>query len=275
MKTIKTTLTVLLFAGLTSCKIQQSMPQYLQGATNENIEKNIIVPELVIQKNDLLAIQVYSDYLPEGESPDVLYNQPTPVGGAAVENSSGSTTSTSGGYLVDKNGNIDYPRIGLIKAEGLTKLQLGDEIKKRLTSPKELLKNPTVIVRFQSYKITALGEFNTPQTFTIPTEKINIFEAISMAGGITQWGRKNEVKVIREQNGHRELGVVDLSSPQVFNSPYYFLKQNDIILVDAINEKAKTQDQTTTMSRASFLITVISAVSAITGLVLVFVNNSN
>src|SRR5690606_25001647 len=96
---------------------------------------------------------------------------------------------------------------------------------------------------FQSYKITAVGEFNAPQTFNIPTEKVNIFQAVSMAGGITQWGQKDQVKIIREHNGVRELGIVDLSSPDVFTSPFYFLKQNDIILVDPIPQKARVMDE--------------------------------
>lgn len=266
-------LNYLAFIGLVaffgSCTTQQKMPLYLEGASNDNIEKNIVVPELKVQKNDLLAIQVYSDYIPRDGNPDALYNQPTPTGGSAAGgNTTGNTTSTSGGYLVDANGNIDYPRLGLIKAEGLTKLQLENEIKRRLTSPVELLKNPTVIVRFQSYKVTLLGEFNSPQTLNIPTEKMTVFEAIAMAGGITEWGRKDEIQVIREQDGKREVGVVSLASPTVFNSPYYYLKQNDILLVNPIDEKAKMRDEQTTLSRISFGTTIFSVIVSITTFVL-------
>lgn len=268
MKTIKSLILVGSIAFISSCVTQQKMPLYLQGANNENIEKNIIIPELRIQKNDLLAIQVYSDYMPKDPNPDALYNQPTPVGGAIGGNTTVNTTTTTGGYLVDLNGNIEYPRLGLIKAEGLTKLQLENDIKRRLTSPVELLKNPTVIVRFQSYKITLLGEFNAPQTLNIPTEKINVFEAISMAGGITEWGSKDKIQVIREQDGKREVGLVDLSSPSVFNSPYYYLKQNDILLVNPIPEKAKFKDEQTTFSRISLGTTLFSTVMAITTLII-------
>lgn len=251
-------------AFFASCKLQQKMPVYLENANNNNIAENIQIPELKIQKNDQLAIQVYSDYLTQGVNPDELYNQPTPVGGA---NSDGSTTST-GGYLVDNNGNITYPRLGTIKAEGLTKLQLEAEIKKRLVTPVELLKNPTVIVRFQSYKITLLGEFNSPMTLNIPTEKINAFEAISMAGGITEWGRKDSIKVIREQDGKREVGNLNLSSPDVFNSPYYYLKQNDILVVNPIPEKAKLADEQRNYSRLSLGTSLISLALSLTFAVL-------
>lgn len=255
-----------------SCKVQQQMPLYLENATNENIEKNINIPELRIQKNDLLAIQVYSDYIPKDANPDALYNQPMPTGGAVGGNTTGTTTSTSGGYLVDVNGNIDYPRLGLIKAEGLTKLQLEQEIKRKLTNPVELLRNPTVIVRFQSYKVTLLGEFNSPQTLNIPVEKMTVFEAIAMAGGITEWGRKDQVQVIREQNGKREVGMVDLSSPTVFNSPYYFLKQNDILLVNPIPEKAKVRDEQVTMSRVSIGTSILMAAVTITSFIITLSN---
>lgn len=271
------TMRILLLSGIVtiaSCTTQQKMPVYLQDASNENIEKNIIVPELKIQKNDLLAIQVYSDYIPREANPDALYNQPTPTGGSTGGVTTANTTTTTGGYLVDINGNIDYPRLGLIKVEGLTKLQLENEIKRRLTSPVELLKNPTVIVRFQSYKITLLGEFNAPQTLNIPTEKINVFEAISMAGGITEWGRKDQVQVIREQDGRREVGIVDLSSPTVFNSPYYFLKQNDILLINPIALKAKARDEQTTMSRISLATGIFSSIVAITTFILTLNNAS-
>ena len=264
MKILNYLAPVIVAALIGSCTTQRNMPLYLENANNENIEKNIVVPELKIQKNDLLAIQVYSDYIPANPNPDALYNQPTPTGGSTGGNTTGNTTMTSGGYLVDVNGNIDYPRLGLIKAEGLTKIDLENEIKRRLTSPVVLLKNPTVIVRFQSYKVTMLGEFNSPQTLNIPTEKMTIFEAVAMAGGLTEWGRKDEIQVIREQDGKREVGIVNLASPTVFNSPYYFLKQNDILLVNPIPEKAKIRDEQTTVSRISLASSIFSSIVAVT-----------
>ncbi len=274
---IFSTVTIFSFLCLmvTSCAVQSKMPLFLESADNENIEKNINIPELKIQKNDLLAIQVYSDYFPKDANPDDLYNQPRPSGGLTSGNTQVNTTSTSGGYLVDANGNIDYPRLGLIKAEGLTKLQLEEEIKKRLTSPVVLLTNPTVIVRFQSYKVTLLGEFNAPQTLNIPVEKMTVFEAIAMAGGITEWGRKDHVQVIREQNGVREIGIIDLSSPTAFSSPYYFLKQNDIILINPIPEKAKLRDEQATLGRVSFISSISGVALGVVSLIITLTRNNN
>lgn len=269
MKLINYTSTLAVVLMIVSCVSQQKLPKYLENATNESIDKQTSFPELIIQKNDQLAIQVYSDYLPKDPNPDLLYNQPLPGGGgAAGTGNTASNTSTASGYLVDGEGNIDFPRLGKIHAEGLTKKQLEAEIKKRLTTPVELLKNPTVLIRFQTYKIITVGEFNSPQVLNIPTEKVNIFEAISMSGGITEWGRKNEVKVIREQDGKREMGIVDLSSSSVFTSPYYYLRQNDILLVDPIEDKAKTKDEARTLSRFTFATSLVSTAAVIVSIIL-------
>lgn len=234
---------------------------YLENTNNDNIEKILNAPELRIQKNDLLAIQVYSDAIPKESKPDDLYNQPTPTGGGVVNTNNNlvANTTTTGGYLVDVNGDITYPRIGKIKAEGLTKAQLSDEIRDRLIKPVELLKNPVVIVRFQSYRVSMVGEFNNPQVLNIPTEKLTILEAVSMAGGITEWGQKDKVQVIREQDGKREIGIVNLSSPSTFSSPFYYLKQNDVVMVNPIPEKAKVRDEATTLARGSFAVSIVSA----------------
>lgn len=242
-----------------SCKVQQKMPLYLENATNENINKQVGFPELKIQKNDLLAIQVYSDAIPKDANPDDLYNQPTPAGGGAGSGAGQVSTTSTGGYLVDPVGDITFPRIGKIHAEGLTKTELERAIRSKLLSPVELLKNPVVIVRFQSYKISTVGEFNAPQVLNVPTEKINIFEAVSMAGGITEWGKLDEVKVVRDQDGRREMGIINLASADAFNSPYYYLKQNDIVIVDPTNEKLRSKKEATNLARASLGLSIVSA----------------
>ena len=270
MKLINYTSTLAVVLMIVSCATQRKLPQYLEGASNESIETQTQFPELIIQKNDQLAIQVYSDFIPTKDpNPDLLYNQPLPGGGGASgTGNTASNTSTASGYLVDGEGNIDFPRLGKIHAEGLTKKQLEAEIKKRLTTPVELLKNPTVLIRFQTYKIVTIGEFNSPQVLNIPTEKVNIFEAISMAGGITEWGKKDEVKVIREQDGKREMGVVNLSSATVFTSPYYYLKQNDILLIDPVKDKQEIKDETRRLSRISFATSIASTAAVIASIII-------
>ena len=237
-----------------SCGTQKKIPPYyLQDATDTTIKGDIAVPELRIQKNDLLSIQVYSATTrPEI---DALYNLPTAAPGAP-----GQTVT---GFLVDGNGNIEYPRLGSIRAEGLTKQELASAIRNKLTAPVELLRDPTVIIRFMNYKITVIGNVTREGLVTSPGEKITILEAIGMAGGITDFGKKDRVKVIRETDGRRTMGYVDLSSDSLFTSPYYNLVQNDVIIVEPTKQKARMVDQTLAQQRISLALSIITTATLI------------
>lgn len=216
---------------LLSCGTQKRTPQYLEQLRDTTIQSAVKFPELKIQKNDLLSIFVYSDAT-EKEKFDALYNLP---------NAGANPT----GFLVDANGDIEYPGIGKIHAEGLTKLQLADYIKDKLGKQQQVLTNPSVIIRWLNYKITLLGEVNREGLVNLPGEKVNILEAIGLAGGITPYGKKETVRVYREIDGNREIGTIDLTSKDMFSSPYYNLMQNDIILVEPNKAKARPEDQVT------------------------------
>ena len=166
-------------------------------------------------------------------------------------------------FLVDAAGNIEYPRLGTIKAEGLTKQELAAEIRKRLTEPVELLKDPTVIIRFQNYKITVLGNVAREGVITVPGEKVTILEAIGMAGGITDYGKKDKVKLIRETDGKREIGFVNLSSDSLFSSPYYNLVQNDLIIVEPTGRKERDADQARAAQKISFALTLVTVAATL------------
>ena len=229
-----------------SCRTQQKLPNYIQNVTDSTGLGTVTVPDLRIQRNDLLSIQVYSLSVRPDIS-DALFNLPSSSGGA-----------NTNGFLVDANGNIEFPRLGTFHAEGLTKQELAAQIKKRLTEPVELLKDPSVIIRFQNYKITVIGQVGNEGLVTYPGERLTILEAIGLAGGITDYGQKNRVRVIRETNGIREVGVVDLSSKTVFDSPYYNLVQNDVVLVDPVKQKAKQTDQAIVAQRITFALSLIT-----------------
>lgn len=232
---------------LLSCKTTQKLPEYLENVTTDTSKtQSVNIPELRIQKNDLLSIQVYSQSTrPEV---DLLYNLPVTVG----------ATTTQQGFLVDMNGNIEHPRLGVFHAEGLTKGELAAEVRKRLTEPVELLRDPTVLIRFLNFKVTVLGEVGSSGTITVPGERITILEAIGLSGDITQWGRKNTVRVSREINGKREIGMIDLSSKDLFDSPYYNLMQNDIVFVDPARIKAKQRDQSVVTQQIAFGLGIIT-----------------
>ncbi len=256
MKSIRFLPFLLLPVLFFSCKPQQQLPTYLEKKTDTTgIPKTIAIPELKIQKNDLLSIKIYSTAT--DPRTDLVYNQEAAAG-----------ATSGGGYLVDVNGNIEHHRLGTIHAEGLTKLQLAAEVKKRLTQPVELLRDPTVIIRFVNFKVSILGEVNQPGTIPVQGERITILEAISLAGDVTQYGQKNTVKVIRETDGAREVGTIDLSSDKLFESPYYNLLQNDMVLVEASKMKSKSVEQAVVAQKVSFALTIVTALTALTNIFL-------
>jgi polysaccharide biosynthesis/export protein len=226
-------------------------PYYLEKASDTTLKQEVKVTELKIQKNDLLSIQVYSaSTRPEV---DQLYNLPVSTSGG----------QSVGGFLVDARGNIEYPRLGTIHAEGLTKQELAEQIRERLTNPVELLENPTVVVRFVNIKITVLGQVGNEGVITIPGEKLTILEAVGLAGGITDYGKKDRVKVIRETDGQREIGYVDLSSDSLFHSPYYNMVQNDVLIIEPTKKKAKDAEQAVVAQRVSFALTLVTVAATL------------
>lgn len=248
-----------------SCKPQQRLPAYLENRTDTTgMPKAVVIPELKIQKNDLLSIRIYS--IATDPKTDMVYNQEGAAAAAGGTQGGGST----GGYLVDVHGNIEHHRLGSIHAEGLTKLQLAAEIKKRLTDPVELLKDPTVIIRFLNFKISVLGEVGVPGSIPVQGERITILEAISLAGDITQYGRKNTVQVIREIDGQRTRDTIDLSSDKLFDSPYYNLLQNDVVLVEASKAKTKSAEQAAIAQKVSFALAIVTSAATIAS---IFIRN--
>ena len=255
MKFIQILVLVALTVYLVSCNTYKKMPYYLENVVDTSSKQEVKIPELQIQKNDQLSIQVYS-ISTKPELSDALYNLPTST---SLGTSTGTSQGTStGGFLVDAYGNIEYPRLGTIQAEGLTKQELAAEIKKRLTQPVELLKDPTVIIRFLNYKITVLGPVGREGVVNVPGERLTILEAIGLAGGITEYGQKDNVKIVREINGKRIIGNIDLSSKDLFESPYYNLMQNDVVLVEPTNRKLKEADLSFAQQKIGFALSLIT-----------------
>ena len=245
---------------LFSCKPVQKLPNYLEQITDSTGKGEVKIPDLKIQKNDLLSIQIYSLSL-DPEKSDRPFNQPS-LGGTGE-------TSTAG-YLVDNNGDIIHHRLGLIHAEGMTKTELAAEIKKRLTVPVELLRDPTVIIRINNFKVTVLGQVGREGVLPVPGERLTVLEAIGLAGGITDFGKKSNVKVHREADGKRETGTIDLTSKELFESPYFYLRQNDVLVVDATNQKYKDAEQAKTMQKISFAFTLVTVAATLAN---IFIRN--
>jgi polysaccharide export outer membrane protein len=187
--------------------------------------------ESEIKPNDILSITV-SSLNPDASK---VFNSPNvPVIPNYSQNT--ATTTTATGYLVSLEGYIQFPILGNIKAAGLTKKQLKDHITKTLLD-KKLLVDPIVDIRYLNYRISVLGEVANPSVVTVPSEKISLLEALSLAGDLTIYARRDNVLLVRDEDGKRITKRIDLNSRSLFTSPYYFLKANDIIYVEANNSK--------------------------------------
>lgn len=186
--------------------------------------------EVIIHSDDLLAIMVNS------RDPELALPFNMPMITYQLGSESGGQQRLLG-YLVDTGGNIDFPILGQIHAEGLTRMQLTELIKDKLVEG-DLIKDPIVTVQFLNFKISVMGEVSRPGSFAISGDRITLLEALSMAGDLTIYGRRDRVGVIRENNGKRTILFHDLRSAEIFNSPCYYLQQNDIVYVEPNKAKA-------------------------------------
>lgn len=221
---------------LVGCGPQRNLV-YMSNLTPEDLNqaeviKNISTP--TIQPDDLLSITVNSLSVESNR----LFNQGTlgTLGSTITTDNQRQSDNKIDGYLVDKDGYINFPVLGKLKLGGLTKDAATDTIQNILNE--QYIKDPTVNIRFLNFKITLIGEVNQPSTVTIPTEKINIFEAISLAGGLTVVGKRENVLVIREKDGMRNLIRLNLNDKSIVDSPNYYLQQNDIVYVEPDSYKA-------------------------------------
>ncbi len=137
-------------------------------------------------------------------------------------------------YLIDVDGNIDYPVLGKIKLLGLTVEEAKALLKQKFTDG-DLLTDPVVLINIQNFRITIAGAVNSPGVYPVSGERISILEALGMAGDLAIKGRRDNVMVIRDFNGTKTITYVDLTTKEVFNSPVYYLTQNDIVYVEPNN----------------------------------------
>jgi polysaccharide biosynthesis/export protein len=245
-------LVVLFF--LFSCKSQKNVTySYFQRL--DTSQKTLInLPEPRIQKSDLLSIKVYS--LSADPRTDIPYNLPEQTGGTG--------SNATAGFLVDEKGNIEYPRIGTLQVEGLTRAELAQQVKAKLEN---VLKSPSVIVRFLNYRVTVLGEVRSPGTFTVPTERVTILEALGLAGDVTEFGKRDTVKVAREINGQMQVGYVPMTSAEMFSSPYFRLQQNDVVFVDQTRRRVELQEQQTLSQQIGIATGIITAIALIINII--------
>ena len=214
---------LVIFSGLLFSCIPQKKMVYFQ---NKNHQDTIVTFQdtgymAVIQPNDILTIYVASvsaeasKYFNFIEKPD-------------------DANSMANGYLVDTRGNIQMPLVGDVKVSGLTSAMARDTIVSKMI---KYLINPSVKLNIRNFRVTVMGEVLHPGVFTVPNEKITLPEELALAGDLTVFSTRENIMVIRELNGKKEFGIVDLTNRDLFNSPFYNLHCNDIVYVEPMKQK--------------------------------------
>lgn len=262
-------LCVVVILSFTSCASRKSLI-YLHDMEEQKEYPVIQKYEAVIQRDDKLSIKVNC------KNPELAlaFNIPGEGGGYSI-GSDGAVTTTAttssndanSGYLVDTEGNIDFPILGKLHVEGLSRGQLSDMIKRELID-KQLLKDPIVMVNFLNFKISILGEVGHVGTFPISGDRITLLDAIAMAGDLNNNARIDNVAVIREYGNTRRIIRNDLRSKNLFLSPAYYLQQNDIVYVEPNGNRVQEQSQ----RRFNYWSMGLSTATTITTLVLYFTN---
>lgn len=218
-----------------------------------------------IQPDDILSINI--------QTADPTASQVLATGtlqnsavGATTAGSTGSQTIS--GYLVDNSGNIEVPVLGKINVSGLTTEQARQEIRTRAS---KLFKDPTVNLRFANFRITVVGEVAKPGVYIASNEKVNILDALGLAGDLTIYGKRENIALIRQfADGSRKMIKLDITKSEILNSPYYYLRQNDYIYVEPIKSKVVSSDAI--QNRNINIITAVTA--ALISLVAVLISTN-
>ena len=224
----------LMILMLASCASSKKVA-YFQNAVDGVVERSEGLYDAKIMPKDILTITV-STTNPEAATPFNLTISNT-------LNATGQMYSGSGvlqTYLVDNNGEIEYPVVGNIKVAGLTKNECQELVKSKIKAFLAEDEDPIVTVRMSSYRVTIIGEVRSPGVIPVGTEKMSILEALASAGDLTIYGKRDTVMLIREEaNGQKTVHRLNLNDANIISSPYYYLQQNDIVYVEPNGVQAK------------------------------------
>lgn len=210
----------------TSCVSRKKINYFQNASSNDStavVSANYNYTP-VFKPDDFLSIDVTAIDI-EAVKPFIL--DPSQINSQVPAYNNGIAARS--GYLIDNNGDIDFPLLGKIHLAGLNRNEATEIIKKRLS---EYISNPVVNIRIQNFKVTVLGDVRNPGSFNIPNERITLIEALGIAGDLNISGVRKNILVIRDNNGVKTEHRVDLTSKKVFSSPVYYLSQNDVVYVE-------------------------------------------
>jgi polysaccharide export outer membrane protein len=253
---LKKTLPFLVVLLLFSCKSREEVVYYQNIDGLANVEQSNTY-EIKIQPDDLLMIIVSADD-PETAIPFNLSSVSVPTANNMMA-TRGQETMQS--YLVNANGMIDFPVLGKLKVAGLTRSEVLQLFKDKIS---KYIKNPIINLRIMNFKISVQGEVTLPGTYSVSSERITLIEALSMAKDLTIYGKRDNILIIREVNGVKSYNRVDITKADFINSPFYYLSQNDVVYVEPnktrINGAAVGTNTGVIISVSSLLITVITLI---------------
>lgn len=234
---------------LNACGVKyKTIPYFVDLPVKDDVEESINNKTIIkIQKDDVLSIIVSS---PSAEA-NAIFN-------TANSNSiSAGSSSPINGFIVDDKGNVNLPYLGIVKIEGITTSAARELIQKRLNDG-DFLKNAVVSLRLSNFKVSVLGDVARPGTYPIQNERITVLDALSMAGDLTITGVRDNVLLIRENEGKREQIRLNLQSKDLMNSPYFYLQTNDVLYIQPGPAKFASVDSS--YRNASFILSAISII---------------
>lgn len=243
---------------LSSCSVKKTIYfNDLPVDTLQVIKKASAFQEPTVQRDDILNISIHT----LDPMTSQVANQAMAVQAIGASSATNVGTQSITGFMVDKEGYIHMALIGAVHVAGLTTYQAREAITARAS---QYFKEPNVQVRFANFKITVLGEVARPATYTVPNEKISVLDALGLAGDLTIFGKRDNVLLIREQNGENQLIRLNLNNSDLLASNYFYLRQNDVLYVEPGKGKAASNNASRTQTFAmigSFLSLLIVAFS--------------
>lgn len=250
---------------LSGCKT--SNLAYFSDLTATDGSLPIVKTDIRIQPEDELLINVSSD-VPEASAP---YNLPFNSTLITKEMLSNNVASQKQTYIVDKKGNITFPLLGKLHVEGMTTNELAEDLTRRIAVDVEA---PIVRVQLVNFNVNVLGEVLKPGKYLCDTERVSVLDALALAGDMTVFGKRDAVTVLREENGVMTYHHLNLNDSKVNSSPYFFLKQNDVVYVEPTSARAGQADYNQNNSyKVSVISAIVSGVSVVTSLIIALVIN--
>ena len=245
---------------LLSCNTEKKLSNlvYFNEGGDTTLAKIVQSTEPVIQSGDRLSIIVNAAN-PLSAAP---YNLGSSTSGASA---TGASTGGAGGYLVEADGTIQFPQLGKIAVAGMKRKQLVDLLSATLT---KYVNDPIVTIEFLNFKITVLGEVGHQGTFNIPEGKVTLIDAIGLAGDLPFTARRDNITIIRERNGVREFGRINVLSKNAFSSPYFVLKQNDVVYVEPTKDKVAAATDQSFLRNFTIATSVLSVFTTVVVLVI-------